>query len=1256
MGRSRYNHNSFSIGFLSQRIQGNTDFEGYNNALAECVNFVIQPTGGLFKRTGTYFVAEAKSGSPRLVLFSYSAEDQYICEFGAEYIRYFTKYGPLTNAQDQIVETVTTFTIDDVNSMTVQQDGNILILITTKGIFTLTRTAVDTFILEAQEYDTEPLTFTNNEAVALKPSATSGNITITVVDPDNNNQKPAAKYAPFFNDDDVGHFITLSYKEIDADNVIRVKTYYLKILIVSEDTEGFNKVTATVDQDRSYNMQNQLPNTLAVARWQLGAFTVTRGTPKASAFYEGRLFLANNTTYPTGIWGSSKVYMDWTDFYGGENDADALIFKMSSQNADEILWLASQSKLFAGTRWGIYIAGSATYNDEAVTPSNFRIRLFEATGASPLQPVVGMDSVFFVDVSGKKVHEIHLSSETGAYQADDISLLSDDLTQSGIIAHTWQQNPIQTYWCAVEDGHLCSLTYLKNNGIMAWAKHTIMGDNVKIERLCTMHGDKNDLVWMVVRRQIGNEFKRYIEYIHAPYDPLQQEEFKQFYVDSGRTKQLKSSVANITRGSNPQLKIKIDNQTAQQLAEMIPTNDGMFEVAFREISYNMPADITKATAICYGEMLGVYQYVVTQENSNKVARSTDGKAWTVSTMPFVGNWTSICWGADRFVAVAAGTNKAAYSQFGILWTEVTIEDQEVVALGKYVCYGNNTFVMSNYSNYIWYSSDGIEWTKSAALPFPVARICWGGDRFVALGYLNNGTMYSLNGIDWQGGGNRPNSSMPYICYGNGKFVAIGSNVGAYSIDGGLNWTAINLPPHSEGIRDIVYADNKFVAVGSGVSPYNTLVYSTDGIAWTKGFMPFEARAICYGSDKFVAVTSHESWLSNDGINWGKKPWASPKKYYLTNLSIAEEDADRYLVGTLFDYYNPDNQKIAGKIPTNDFALLEENENCEFYLYVSNIFGRNGNNIKCDTRYLLNNDKVLLFDSNIDNYPITGKQLYITDKTANSVQVKYELASNLRPQKGCLFKLISQNIAVLTVAADCTITLEDNIADDAQRVYINKVTGMNQINKQSYKIASISQNRKEITLYDEKTSEICGTDIPLDASNFAPFDEVNPDGNVYVYFSEMGGLEHLEGQTVGVCADGNQRDSRIVNDGKITFEHPVMYCSAGLTVKAWMRTTPFSGGSLLGSSVGAVGGQKSMWLYLYYSLGGRYGAESAKTYPIPYSGLASAFDKPKSLVTGLIKCPIANAKDIYNRSIYIEHSEPVAFNILSITQDIEVSDS
>ena len=211
--------------------------------------------------------------------------------------------------------------------------------------------------------------------------------------------------------------------------------------------------------------------------------------------------------------------------------------------------------------------------------------------------------------------------------------------------------------------------------------------------------------------------------------------------------------------------------------------------------------------------------------------------------------------------------------------------------------------------------------------------------------------------------------------------------------------------------------------------------------------------------------------------------------------------------------------------------------------------------------------------------------------------------------------------------------------------------MTQINSQKFSIADLSEDRTRFTLIDDYTQ------TPVDASDYSPFDTVNPNGNVYLYFNTVEGLNHLAGQEVALCVDGNSISNMTVpENGTLTLDRSCMYCSAGLPMKSWMKTTPFSGGSMVGSSVGSVGGQKSMWLHLYYSLGGKYGAESSKIYDIPYTNFISGFNKTKSLISGLVKCPIITSHDVYDRSIYIEHSEPLSFNILSITQDIEVSDA
>jgi hypothetical protein len=154
------------------------------------------------------------------------------------------------------------------------------------------------------------------------------------------------------------------------------------------------------------------------------------------------------------------------------------------------------------------------------------------------------------------------------------------------------------------------------------------------------------------------------------------------------------------------------------------------------------------------------------------------------------------------------------------------------------------------------------------------------------------------------------------------------------------------------------------------------------------------------------------------------------------------------------------------------------------------------------------------------------------------------------------------------------------------------------------------------------------------------------------------LDHLTGQEVSICADGNKQNNMIVaEDGTIVLKNQVMYCAAGLKMKSILKTVPFAGGSLIGSSTGTVGTQKDSSLYLYHSLGGRYGAEADYTFAIPYKyNKNTTSDSPQNLYTGLTKVPLPNSKNVYNRTIYLEHNEPLSFNVLSIAHDVNVSDS
>jgi hypothetical protein len=140
------------------------------------------------------------------------------------------------------------------------------------------------------------------------------------------------------------------------------------------------------------------------------------------------------------------------------------------------------------------------------------------------------------------------------------------------------------------------------------------------------------------------------------------------------------------------------------------------------------------------------------------------------------------------------------------------------------------------------------------------------------------------------------STVNGVAYGNGKWVAVGSNSEmAYSTDG-VNWTAVANTGFTKthplsgilfSINSITYGGGKFVAVGDA----NQMAYSTDGINWTAvantailssidlvEIDHTKIQSIVYGDGKFVAggwcqrIAEREEHgaqmsYSTDGINW-----------------------------------------------------------------------------------------------------------------------------------------------------------------------------------------------------------------------------------------------------------------------------------------------------------------------------------------------------------------------------------------------------
>jgi hypothetical protein len=271
------------------------------------------------------------------------------------------------------------------------------------------------------------------------------------------------------------------------------------------------------------------------------------------------------------------------------------------------------------------------------------------------------------------------------------------------------------------------------------------------------------------------------------------------------------------------------------------------------------------TCIAYGN--GKFVAVAGNGSSTNVTSySINGTSWVYGgIMPSSNPWTTVAYGKGKFVAVSAGTSPSYSTNGGVTWTAGVTP--VISATG--ITYGNGRFVLvcgAGLLNY--YSLDGISWTTGGVLPVSTQwnSVAYGSNVFVAISTNSSSTAYSTNGgVTWVAGGTLSIPSANRITYGNGTFVAVGSNGScSYSNNGGLNWFSGTMPSNLNW-NSVCYGNGIFVAIASGS---NISAYSINGgVTWTAINLPSSNnwQSIVYGEGRFVAITYNSDGASYSNI-------------------------------------------------------------------------------------------------------------------------------------------------------------------------------------------------------------------------------------------------------------------------------------------------------------------------------------------------------------------------------------------------------
>lgn len=253
--------------------------------------------------------------------------------------------------------------------------------------------------------------------------------------------------------------------------------------------------------------------------WRFGAFSAERGYPSSVALHEQRLFYANTTAQPFGLWGSRAA--DYSNFFPGTDDDESVAYDIAASQADPIRWLASSNDLQLGSLSQEFAAFGGGLGDP-ITPSNTRIVPQSGEGSANIKPVkIGTETVY-VNRAKRKVFALVFDASTSSYISQDLTKLADHLfVGRTIVRLAWVKNPAQCVYVLLDNGVLLSLTYNRQEEVFAWAVQEIGGTSAVVEDIASLpstDGTVDDL-WMIVKRTVNGGTVRYVEYLAPPFEP-----------------------------------------------------------------------------------------------------------------------------------------------------------------------------------------------------------------------------------------------------------------------------------------------------------------------------------------------------------------------------------------------------------------------------------------------------------------------------------------------------------------------------------------------------------------------------------------------------------------------------------------------------------------------------------------------------------------------------------------------------------------
>ena len=499
---------SFGGGEIAPEMFGRVDDGKYQNGLAKCQNFLIRPQGVIERRSGTHMVNYAKHNdrAARLITFTYSTDQTMVLELGDHYIRFHTLGATLMASPGAPYEVYTPYTASQVADIHYVQSADVMTFVHPDvPPHELRRLGSLSWELVQVQFTQEsgPAGLSATATVASGTGFSSYFYTVSSIDPSTGEESATATPVSVSNNlYTSGNKNTINWTSAGAG----FEYFVYKFGNGMYGYIGRTLDNYLVDENIAPDMSRTPP------RWD-NAFSGAGNYPAAVTYFEQRRSFGGTRNLPQSMWMTRSGSESDMTYNVPVRDDNRVAFRVASREANSIRHLVPLSELLiltSSAEWRL-----TSINTDAITPTSVSVKPQSYIGSNNVQPVVVNSTVLFGAARGGHLYEMAYNWQASGYVTGDLSLRATHLFDGYEIKDlAYGKAPYPVVWSVRDDGVLLGLTYMPEQQVGAWHRHTTLNGKF---RSCTVAAEGPfDILYVLVERVYNGVLTMFVERMAPP--------------------------------------------------------------------------------------------------------------------------------------------------------------------------------------------------------------------------------------------------------------------------------------------------------------------------------------------------------------------------------------------------------------------------------------------------------------------------------------------------------------------------------------------------------------------------------------------------------------------------------------------------------------------------------------------------------------------------------------------------------------------